>query len=359
MKRRWILAAAGTLLPIFCALAEDSPSQLIEQGHFKRAEALLRPQLQKNAGDPQANFLMSRVDLAFRRVDDAIAHAEKAIAADGKNASYHAQLADALGFKTADPKMGMFDKLSVAKRLKKEAEVAQQLDPRNESANSSLLNFYLEAPGLAGGSKTKAKEIADRVVQLDPAQGYRFQLQIARKEERKSEYETLAKKAFQAEADKFRANMSLAGFYLSQEPANLAFAEKHSRAALNLDAQRASPYIALAYLLVSQRRWDELDQMLIDSEKSVPDDLGPHYQAAKAILLSGDSQQMGRAESYLRRYLALPPEGGQPSLAGAHWRLGLVLEKQGKKDQARAEIQLAVNLDANLKPAQDDLKRLK
>jgi len=111
---RWALAAAAAFLSVFCALAEDSPASLIEQGHFKRAEALLRPSLQKNPNDPQASFLMSKVDLAFRRVDDAVAHAEKAVAADGSKAAYHAQLADAVGSKTGDPNTGMFEKMSLA-----------------------------------------------------------------------------------------------------------------------------------------------------------------------------------------------------------------------------------------------------
>lgn len=357
--RLWIIVAAGTLLPVFHALAEDSAAQMIEQGHFKRAEALLRPQLQKNPDDPQGNFLMSRVDLAFGRRDDAVAHAEKAVAADGSNAAYHAQLADALGSKTDDPGAGMFQKLSFAKQLRKEAEAALQIDPRNESANSDLLSYYLEAPGIAGGSKEKAKELAAHVTQLDPAQGYRLQLQIARKEERKSDFEALARKAFEAGSNSFDAHIGLANFYLSQQPPNLARAEEHARASLKLDSQRIAPYIALAIVTASQSRWDELEQLLAQSEKAVPDDLGPHYQAAKAILLSGESQQLNRAESYFRRYLAQPPEGGEPTLAGAHWRLGLVLEKQGHKEGARAEIQTALNLDPNLKGAQQDLKRLK
>lgn len=316
-------SSAGLLRP------EDSPAQLIEQGHYKRAEAPLRTQLQKSPDDPQANFLMSRVDLAFRRAADGVAHAEKAVAGDGSNAAYPGQLADALGSQTNDPAMGMFDKLSLAKRLRKEAEVALQLDPKNESANSALLTFYLEAPGIAGGSRDKAKDLAARVTAIDPAQGYRLQLAVARKEQRKSEYETLARKAFEAAPDSYDANASFAGFYLSLEPPNLAAAEKYARAALKLDPQRVGPYNTLAQVLVSQKRWSDVDQILADSEKAIPDNLGPHYQAAKAILLSSDSEQLGRAESYFRRHIAQPAEGGQPTLAGAHWRLGLLLEKQG------------------------------
>jgi len=76
-------------------------------------------------------------------------------------------------------------------------------------------------------------------------------------------------------------------------------------------------------------------------------------------LLSGDGQQLSRAESCFRKYLTQPPEAGKPSLAAAHWRLALVLEKQGRKDEARGELQTAVKLDPNLKEAQQDLKRLK
>lgn len=357
--RRSIVVALATLLCGFHALAEEAPALLIEQGHFKRAEALLRPQLESKPGDPQASYLMSKVDLAFGRRDDAIAHAEKALAADGNNASYHAQLADALGSKTDDPNVGMFQKLSFAKHLRKEAEAALQLDPKNESANSDLLSYYLEAPGIAGGSKDRAKDLAARVVQIDPAQGYRLQMQIARKEERNSELETLAKKAFDAGANSFEAHMGLSSFYLSQQPPGLAPAEEHTRAALKLDSQRISPYNSLAIILASQKRWEDLDQILAESGKTVPDDLGPHYQAAKAILLSSDTQQLGRAESFLRKYLTQPPEGGEPGLAAAHWRLGLVLEKQGHKEQARAELQAALKLEPDFKPAQQDLKRLK
>ncbi|HEV8202041.1 MAG TPA: tetratricopeptide repeat protein [Candidatus Polarisedimenticolia bacterium] len=357
-RRRWI-GAAAVLIPASFVLAEDSPGQWIEQGHFRRAEVLLRAPLQKTPADPQMNFLMSRVDLAFRRLDDAVAHAEKAVAADGANASYHGQLAEALGAQTDDPDRGMFDKLSLAKRVRKEAEAALALDPKNESANSVLLTFYLEAPGIAGGSKDKAKELADRVTQLDPAQGYQLQMEIARKEQRMTDLEPLARKAFEAGSNSFRANLNFAGFNLSRTPPDPVAGEKHARAAMKLDAQRIGPYSLLASLFVTQKRWNELDPLLADAERAIPDNLGAHYQAARAILLAGDAGQMGRAESYLRKYLGQPPEGGQPSLAGAHWRLGLVLEKQGRKDEARAEVQTAVTLDPKLKAAQQDLKRLK
>ena len=93
------------------------------------------------------------------------------------------------------------------------------------------------------------------------------------------------------------------------------------------------------------------------SEKNVPDDFGAHYQAGKALLNSG--KDLGRAERYFRKYLTIEPEGGEPPLAAAHWRLGLVLEKEGKKAEAISELEESVRMDGDFKQAKEDLKRLK
>ena len=49
----------------------------------------------------------------------------------------------------------MFAKMSLARRFRKEVELALQLDPNNLDANSDLLEYYLEAPGMAGGSTSR------------------------------------------------------------------------------------------------------------------------------------------------------------------------------------------------------------
>jgi hypothetical protein len=45
-------------------------------------------------------------------------------------------------------------------------------------------------------------------------------------------------------------------------------------------------------------------------------------------------------------------------MALAHWRLGLVLEKEGRKSVALKELEIAVSLDSSLDGAKKDLKRL-
>jgi tetratricopeptide (TPR) repeat protein len=337
----------------------DSISELIEQGHFKRAEAALRQQLQQSPNDPLANCLMSKVDVAFSRYDEAIAHAEKAVAADSNSGNYHAQLADALGAKTGDNNTGMFKKLSIARRMKQEADIALRLDPKNLDANEDLLEFYLEAPGIAGGGKDKAREFIDRVTKQDAKLGYYLQAHFAQHEKHPDEAERQFKQFLQADSGHYSTHIELANLYLNQPQPQLSQAEEQARQALKLDPQRVGAYTILAVVLAKQAHWKDLDQLLSDAEKNVPDDFAPHYQAGKSILLSGDAQQLSRADACFRKYLTQQPEAGNPPLAAAHWRLGLVFEKQGRKDDARAELQTAVKLDPTLKEAQQDLKRLK
>lgn len=52
-------------------------------------------------------------------------------------------------------------------------------------------------------------------------------------------------------------------------------------------------------------------------------------------------------------------EGGQPSHGAAQWRLGLVLEKAGRRTDAIAALETAVRLDPSLEAAKKDLKRVK
>jgi Flp pilus assembly protein TadD len=47
------------------------------------------------------------------------------------------------------------------------------------------------------------------------------------------------------------------------------------------------------------------------------------------------------------------------TLAGAHHRLGMIYEQQGKKDQARAEYNKALAIDPNSENAKKSLAALK
>lgn len=339
--------------------ADPSTATLIEQGHYKRAKPIIAERLKTNPNDAQTWYEMSKVSAAFQRWDEAIQQSEKAVALNHKNAEFQAALADAVVSKLGSSQAGMFAKLSLARRFRKEAELALQLDPNNLDANSDLLEFHLEAPGIVGGDKQKAIEIADRMVHANPVRGYLLKLEIATHEKKPaSELEGLVQQAINADPKLYYARTQAAYFYISQGGPALAHAEEQARQAIHLDPTRVPGYTALATVYAQQGKWKELDATLADAQREVSDNLTPHYQAAKAILLNPQNQDLPRAEKYLRTYLSQPPEGNEPTPAAAHWRLGQVLERQGHKDQAKQELQQAVTLEPDFEPAKKDLKRL-
>jgi len=74
-----------------------------------------------------------------------------------------------------------------------------------------------------------------------------------------------------------------------------------------------------------------------------------------------DGADLSKAEACLKKYLdqTNEPEVGAPLIAGAHWSLGLVYEKEGRKADARSELETALRLRPDFEPARRDLKRLK
>jgi tetratricopeptide (TPR) repeat protein len=138
---------------------------------------------------------------------------------------------------------------------------------------------------------------------------------------------------------------------------NTAEVERYARHVQTLEPKRTNGYNGLAWSLARQKRWSDLDANLADAEAAVPDDFMPYYVAANALL--GSNEDLPRAERYFRKYLSQEREAGTPSHAVAHWRLGLVLERQGRKSEAVSAMETAVKMDSALEPARKDLKRLK
>jgi tetratricopeptide (TPR) repeat protein len=134
-------------------------------------------------------------------------------------------------------------------------------------------------------------------------------------------------------------------------------AGKHAREAVRLDPSRAKGYSILAKVLALEQRWGELQALLSTSERNVPDDLDPYFEAADALLESG--VELERGKTYLHKYLAQEAEGEEPDAAHAHRLLGLILEKQGRSAEAVSELEAAVQMNPRFKAAREDLKRVK
>ncbi len=334
---------------------QNSPEALIEAEHWKRARELVEPRLKADPNDLQALFVMARYKEAAGDYSGALSLAEKLIALNPKNADYHCLLAYIHGRQVV--RAGIFRKLGLAHRIKKEADTALRLNPDHVEARLILIEYYRLAPGILGGDKNKARVLAEETVRLDPVRGYIAQANFAHEREQTGQMEELYKKAVEANPQSYHALITLARFYMYGPQRNFEIAEKHALEALGLDPGRIAAYGLLAGTYARQERWQDLEGVLEQAEQNVPDNLNPYFQAARVVFQQG--KDFSRAEGYFRKYLTQDPEPTSASHAQTYWRLGQTLEKLNRKAEAADAIREALKLDPSLEGAQKDLKRLR
>jgi tetratricopeptide (TPR) repeat protein len=355
MPYRRVCAVAVLLTLALPILAESPAALLASHGHWKRLRAAVEPRVRANPDDAEAQWLLSRVKLAWHDLDGALAPAEKAVALDPKNADYRFQLAQVVGEQAGQA--NIFRQMGLARRFKKEAEAALAVNPNHIPSLMALVVFYYRAPGIVGGDKKLAAEMADRVMAISKVDGYLAQVRLAQEANTPDRIEPGYIKAAEADPARFEPHMALASLYSNPKNPRLALAEKEALAARNIEPDGVGPYQILAGVYAMEERWSDLEAILAAAEQQVPDSLAPHLRAAGALLAIG--KDLPRAERYTRKYFDQEPEPTGATHAFAHWRLGLILEKEGKKAEAVAEVTTATRLDPKLEQAQKDLKRLK
>jgi Tfp pilus assembly protein PilF len=356
-------AGLSLLLSISAWSQQSTADKLIAGGHFNRAKPLVRAALERHPQDISALVALSTIQWAFGQLDASTTSAEKAVLAGDESEIAHAQLANTLGAKLASSKIGSIEKMGLARRFRKEADRTLQLNPNNLYAHEALARFYWYAPAIAGGSKAKARQLVDRIIKLNAPRGYAFKAELDATEADRPKSAAAVQadwqKASAADPEGYAAHIGLGSCLLTAGGDKLRGAEDEAKKALALDPSRIDSYRLLAALYVTTARWDNLDANLNRARAAVPDDFGAEYVAAQTILERNIGLQLPRAERCLRSYLSQPSEGLEPTMAMAHWRLGVVLEKESHKGAALKELQTAVSMDSSLDGAKRDLNRLR
>ncbi len=349
-----LLNAAHAFDPTKPVLAD--PTTLMEAGHWKRARALVDPRFRAHPNDAETLYLEARIKTAFGAPDEAIKLAERAFELNKNNVNYHGALAQLYGDKAQ--KANFLEQIVLARKVKGHLDDALALDPRNWQTRSGLVQYYLLAPGIMGGDKQKAQAIADQAVKDDPGHGWMTQALIAQHDKDITKVEADYLSALKADPQSYSAMVALGTFYLQETVKKYDLAEKYARQAMKADPGRSSGYSLLAAQMVyTGKTGGDLDALLAQAEKANPDDWTPYYAAGRTLIVVG--KDFERAERYLRKYLAQEAEGNAPKHAYAHWRLGQMYQKSGKKDQAIVEFETCLRAEPSYEPAKKDLKALK
>ena len=319
MRLRFVAGATLVLAGGLWAQNGAAGIASFEAHRYADARRELEAAVRDQPNNVRAHQFLGRIALHETRFGDAVRHLEKAVEIEPSVAEHRLWLGRAYGQLAV--RSSLTKKFGVAKQTRAALERAVELDPSALDARSALIQFYLLAPGLVGGSTSKARAHA---AELEKRSAFRGALARAWIAEDRDKYDDAARE--------YRAA-------IAREPDSLI------------------AYWGLAQLWQRGARFDSAFILMDDLIKRRPSAMPAYYYYGRAASLSG--QHLPEAVHALDRYIAYEPHEGEPPRSSAHFRLGLVYERMGDRDRAKREFETSLRLEPTRDEVEKALRRVR
>nr|MEE4268467.1 tetratricopeptide repeat protein [Candidatus Krumholzibacteria bacterium] len=357
-----------------------------QSGWYEEVGALVADAAAQKNADHRALYFKARALLFTRHLEEAQDWAEKAAKAAPDSATYWAQLGAAKAFRIQEKPMRG---ITLGRSCKKDFEKAVKLDPTNLESLWALMRFNMHAPGIVGGNKDKAWEMADKIMALNPAQGHQALAQLhvhldedpvkAQADNRAAAAAdpTNAKICFDigqsllnrglrdealefyhlgAEREKNTAEglVKLAGAYMRIQ--DLDRAEDYLRQAQATAPEELSATLWLGEILRYRGHAEEAIAHFRAILNEHPDYVPARFHLGQALVQA--NRDIPEAAELLQSYLDTQLNMAWPSRSKANWQLALAQEKMGSFDRAWESITLAKELSWGGDHLDSDMQRL-
>lgn len=309
----------ASLLPLAAGAADLATADALLKDRDPKAAAAVAAVLKARPNDPEARLLQVR--LLLQQPDEtkaALEAAEDLVDDFPGHAAAHLWLGNAYANRIG--RVNSFSQGLMAPKLRGALERALALDPNLHEARTSLLEYYLQAPGIVGGSVAKAKAQAAELQRRDPPRGHYALGRIA------------------------------------QHEARLDDARRHYLDAYAARPDNATFRMSAGLIHQEDKAWDQAFDVFAAWTRDEPRAANAWYQLGRTAVLSG--QRLDEGAAAFRRFLALPERPGQPEHKHGWWRLGQALAQAGDKAGARAAFGKALALDPALEEARAELAKL-
>jgi Tfp pilus assembly protein PilF len=243
---------------------------------------------------------------------------EQAVKLQPNSADYLYWLGNAYGRQAQ--KANVFKMASLAGKTRDAFEKASKLDPNNLDVRSALINYYMMAPGTVGGSEQKALEQASEIRKRDPLLGHR----------------------------------AFASVYTFQKKPELARQEYLAGIREQPQAPKAHHYYGM--FLAGEKDYKGALQEFETAAAFDPPFMPAYFRIGVVSVLSGSNY--ARGEEALKKYLTHKPLDEEPAIARAHYWLGQIYEKQGRKADAKQSYATSLKLAPGTKDVTEALKRV-
>ena len=158
-------------MALAAALSVQQAIAVYETGRVGEAQAAFAEIVRAGPGDAEGLAWLAAAEL--ENTGDAGAAEqmlERALRLDPQSWRAHMLLGVALAKRISS--VSIFEKISLASRLKGEMERAVELAPDSPDARAALMQFYLHAPAIAGGGSKKARAQAAEIARRHPFDGF-------------------------------------------------------------------------------------------------------------------------------------------------------------------------------------------
>lgn len=148
----------------------EKAEKLFRQDKFDQAKVLFENFLKSNPNNSKAIEYLGDIAGHQKKWDDAIIQYKKLKESSPKNANYWYKYGGAMGMKAKS--VSKFKALGMIDEVEKAFLTSAKLDSKHVDSRWALVMFYIELPGIVGGSEKKAQKYADELLLLSKVDGY-------------------------------------------------------------------------------------------------------------------------------------------------------------------------------------------
>ncbi len=288
----------------------------LQAGQADKALSLLASLPQGGQNNAQAQNIACRVRFPLAQWNEAAQNCEQAVKLDEHNSDYHMWLGRALGEQAN--RASFLKAYSLGKRVLSEFKTAADLDPSNAEALRDLGEFYVEAPGVAGGGLDKAESVAQQLDHISPERALELRSRIAQKRN------------------------------------DWNGAENDLKKAITVGKHPAHQWVSLARFYQQRSRWSDMETAIHNAAGAAARD--PHaavalYDGAGVLIRAGRDPEL--AAKMLKDYLAGSYKTDEAPAFVAYYRLAQLQQQLGDAAGAQASQATAYSLAQEYKPARD------
>jgi tetratricopeptide (TPR) repeat protein len=173
----------------------EQAKKLFEQEKFNKAKPLFEAYLLENPSSDSAKEYLGDIAGYSKQWDTAIDYYSQLVEKDPSSANYHFKYGGSLGMKALA--VSRLRAIGYIGAIKEQFEIAAKLDPNHIEVRWALVEFYIQLPGIIGGSEKKAISYANQLAEISPVDGFLANGYIAEYSDRPNDAENFYKKAIE------------------------------------------------------------------------------------------------------------------------------------------------------------------